>query len=92
MRDMRISEMDDEAQEYLESYIPKYVPKHRPVYVWFDMYDLEEGRLKIFWEFKFSCACFSPNEILAVRPIVLLRFFPEAPWGRIFLSLRRALR
>ena len=45
MRDMRISEMDDEAQEYLESYIPKYVPKHRPVYVWFDMYDLEEGRL-----------------------------------------------
>ena len=45
MRDMRISEMDDEAQEYLEAYIPKYVPKHRPVYVWFDMYDLEEGRL-----------------------------------------------
>ena len=45
MRDMRISEMDDEAQEYLESYIPKYVPKHRPVYVWFDMYELEEGRL-----------------------------------------------
>jgi hypothetical protein len=37
--------MDDEAQEYLEAYIPKYVPKHRPVYVWFDMYDLEEGRL-----------------------------------------------
>lgn len=45
MRDMRISEMDDEAQEYLESYIPKYVPNHRPVYVWFDVYDLEEGRL-----------------------------------------------
>ena len=45
MRDMRLSEMDDEAQEYLASYIPKYVPNHRPVYVWFDMYDLEEGRL-----------------------------------------------
>jgi len=45
MRDMRISEMDDEAQEYLESYIPEYVPNHRPVYVWFDVYDLEEGRL-----------------------------------------------
>ncbi len=45
MHDMRISEMDDEAQEYLEAYIPKYVPKHLPVYVWFDMYDLEEGRL-----------------------------------------------
>jgi hypothetical protein len=45
MRDMRISEMDDEAQEYLESYIPEYLPNHRPVYVWFDVYDLEEGRL-----------------------------------------------
>lgn len=45
MRDMRISEMDNEAQEYLESYIPEYVPNHRPVYVWFDVYDLEEGRL-----------------------------------------------
>ncbi|MBT3365815.1 MAG: DUF5069 domain-containing protein [Nitrospina sp.] len=45
MRDMRISEMDDDAQEYMESYIPKYVPNHRPVYVLFDVYDLEEGRL-----------------------------------------------
>ena len=45
MHDMRISEMDDDAQENLEAYIPRYVPKHRPVYVWFDMYDLEEGRL-----------------------------------------------
>ena len=45
MRDMRICEMDDEAQEYLESYILQYVPKHRPVYVWFDVYDLEEGGL-----------------------------------------------
>jgi len=45
MRDMRISEMDDEAQEYLESYIPEYLPNHRPVYVWFDVYDLEEGIL-----------------------------------------------
>ncbi len=45
MRDMKISEMGDDAQEYLESYIPEYVPKHRPVYVWFDVYDLEEGRL-----------------------------------------------
>jgi hypothetical protein len=44
MRDMRISEMDDDAQEYLESYIPKYLPNHRPVYVWFDVYDVEEGR------------------------------------------------
>lgn len=46
MRDMRISEMSDHAQEYLESYIPENLPKnHRPVYVWFDVYDIEEGRL-----------------------------------------------
>lgn len=45
MRDMRISEMDDKAQAFLESYIPKYLPNHRPVYVWFDVFDLEEGRL-----------------------------------------------
>jgi len=45
MRDMRPSEMPDQAQEFLESYIPKNVPKHRPVYVWFDVFDLEEGRL-----------------------------------------------
>jgi len=45
MRGMRLCEMDDDAQEYLETYIPKYVPNHRPVYVWFDIYDLEEGRM-----------------------------------------------
>ena len=45
MRDMRLSEMSDEAQDYLETYIQEHVPKHRPVYVWFDVYDLEEGRL-----------------------------------------------
>jgi len=45
MRDMRPSEMPDQAQEFLESYIPENVPKHRPVYVWFDVFDLEEGRL-----------------------------------------------
>ncbi len=45
MRDMRLSEMSDMAQEYLESYIDKHLVQHRPVYVWFDVYDLEEGRL-----------------------------------------------
>ena len=45
MRDMRISEMTDEAQEFLECYIPENVPQHRPVYVWFDVFDLEEERL-----------------------------------------------
>jgi len=45
MRDMRLSEMSEQSQEFLESYIPENVPQHRPVYVWFDVFDLEEERL-----------------------------------------------
>jgi hypothetical protein len=45
MRDMRLSDMSLQAQQYLEEYIPKFLPNHRPVYVWFDVYDLEEKRL-----------------------------------------------
>lgn len=45
LRDLRLSEAPDYAQEYMEDYIPRHLPKHRPVYVWFDIYDLEEGRL-----------------------------------------------
>jgi len=45
LRDMRLSDMSLQAQRYLEEYIPKFVPNHRPVYVWFDVYDLEEKRL-----------------------------------------------
>lgn len=45
MRERRISEMPDEAQEFLEGYIPANVPRNRPVYVWFDVYDLEEERI-----------------------------------------------
>ncbi|WP_346189170.1 DUF5069 domain-containing protein [Rubritalea halochordaticola] len=45
LRYKSIADMPDELQEFLEGYIEEYVPKHRPVYVWFDVYDLEEGRL-----------------------------------------------
>lgn len=45
LRDLRVSEAPDGAQEYAEDYIPQHVPRHRPVYVWFDIYDLEEGRI-----------------------------------------------
>ncbi len=45
MRDMRLSDMSLHAQQYLEEYIPEFLPKHRPVYVWFEVYDLEEKRL-----------------------------------------------
>ncbi|MEO6243904.1 MAG: DUF5069 domain-containing protein [Opitutaceae bacterium] len=44
MRDMRLSEMPLPLQEFLEGYIPKFIPKGRLVRVWFDVYDLEEGR------------------------------------------------
>ena len=45
LRELRISELPDEAQEFLEGYIPQFVPKNRPVYRWFDVYDLEEQRI-----------------------------------------------
>ena len=45
MRDTRLSDMSLQAQQLLEEYIPTFVPNHRPVYVWFDVYDLEEKRL-----------------------------------------------
>ncbi len=45
MRDMRPGDVLDQAQKFLESYVPENVPNHRPVYVWFDVFDLEEERL-----------------------------------------------
>ena len=45
LRDLKISELPEAAQEFLEGYIPQFVPKNRPVYRWFDVYDLEEQRI-----------------------------------------------
>ena len=45
LRYTRPCDMPIELQKFLENYIPKVVPKHRPVYVWFDVYDLEEKRI-----------------------------------------------
>ena len=45
MRGKRISEMPIELQEFLEGYILEYIPRGRVVYVWFDVYDIEEGRI-----------------------------------------------
>src|ERR1041384_2898207 len=45
MRDLRLSDLPIEAQEFMEDYIPKFVPRNRPVYHWFDVYDLEEERI-----------------------------------------------
>ncbi len=44
-RDMRRSEMPMELQEFLEGYIPEFIPANKPVYVWFDVYDIEEQRM-----------------------------------------------
>ncbi len=45
LRDKRISEMPIELQEFLESYIPQFIPAGKMVYRWFDVYDIEEGRI-----------------------------------------------
>ena len=45
LRETKISDLPDAAQEFLEEYIPQFVPKNRPVYRWFDVYDLEEQRI-----------------------------------------------
>ena len=45
MRYKRISEMPIELQEFLEGYIPEFVPAGKIVYHWFDVYDIEEGRI-----------------------------------------------
>ena len=44
MRAKRICELPIELQEFLEGYIPQFLPSSRPVYVWFDVYDIEEER------------------------------------------------
>ena len=44
-RDLRLSDLSPELQEYMEDYIATSVPRHRVVYQWFDVYDLEEERL-----------------------------------------------
>lgn len=45
MRYKRISEMPIELQEFLEGYIPEVIPSGKVVYYWFDVYDIEEGRI-----------------------------------------------
>ena len=44
-RDLRLSDLPPELQEYMENYIHRYVPRNRVVYHWFDVYDLEEQRI-----------------------------------------------
>ncbi|MDQ8183327.1 DUF5069 domain-containing protein [Pelagicoccus sp. SDUM812005] len=45
MRYTRPVDMPIELQEFLEGYIPQYIPSNKIVRVWFDVYDIEEGRI-----------------------------------------------
>lgn len=45
LRYKRISEMPVDLQEFLETYIPEFVPAGKFVNYWFDIYDIEEGRM-----------------------------------------------
>ena len=45
MRCKRLCDMPVELQEFLEGYIPEYIPAGKIVYVWFDVYDIEEQRI-----------------------------------------------
>ena len=45
MRDLRLSDLPDEAQEFLEEYARRFLPKSRVAYRRFDVYDIEEERL-----------------------------------------------
>ncbi len=45
MRATRPVDMPIELQEFLEGYIPQYIPSDKIVRVWFDVYDIEEGRI-----------------------------------------------
>lgn len=45
LRYKRISEMPIELQVFLEGYIAEFIPAGKIVYTWFDVYDIEEGRI-----------------------------------------------
>jgi hypothetical protein len=45
LRSTRLCDLPIEAQVFMEDYIPKVISKNRPVYFWFDIYDLEEERI-----------------------------------------------
>lgn len=44
-RDLHLSELSADLQEYMEDYITQFLPRNRVVYHWFDVYDLEEERI-----------------------------------------------
>lgn len=45
LRYKRINEMPIELQVFLEGYIAEFIPEGKIVNYWFDVYDIEEGRI-----------------------------------------------
>ena len=45
LREMRLSDLGAETQEYMEGYIEEFIPKNRVIYRWFDVYDIEEQHM-----------------------------------------------
>lgn len=45
MRDLRLSDLAPELQEFMEDYIAASIPRHKVVYHYLDIYDFEEMRL-----------------------------------------------
>jgi hypothetical protein len=45
LRGKRLGELTDGLQEYMEDYVKQFIPRNRPVYAFFDIYDLEEQRI-----------------------------------------------
>jgi len=44
-RDLHLSDLPLELQEFMEDYIKQFIPRNRVVHHWYDVYDLEEERL-----------------------------------------------
>ena len=45
LRYKRISEMPEELQVFIEGYVEEFIPADKIIYHWFDIYDIEEGRI-----------------------------------------------
>ena len=45
IRDLRLSDMPDQIQEFMEGYIPECLPEGSVVYHFLDVFDIEEDRI-----------------------------------------------
>lgn len=45
MKYLRPVDLPNNLQLFLHDYIPQFIPADRRIYTWFDVYDIEEGRI-----------------------------------------------